>query len=152
MELLLPLHILDSQVKMNLFRRIHKTKSLASANSVKPISYHWPFYMPPENITKLLVFWSFNPTVIFLWFKQTPTLFTISTVKSCQGYYYRGYFCTIHVRKQTSFFLWKTVQRLYRPLPGPWDNFLFETGAPRKGSFPGIEWSEPVIEQSLSAP
>ena len=62
----------------------------------------------------------------------TPTLSEISTVKSCQGYYYQGYFCTIHVHKQTSFFLRTTNQRLYRLLPGPWNNFLFERGAPRK--------------------
>ena len=67
----------------------------------------------------------------------TPTLFKISTVKSCQGYYYQGYLCTIHVCKQTSFFLRATVQRLYRPLPGPWKNF-FETGAAQEGSYPGI--------------
>ena len=69
----------------------------------------------------------------------TPTMFKISTVKSCQGYYYQGYFCAIHVRKQTSFFLRTTVQRLYCPLPSPWSNFLFETSAPREGSYPGIE-------------
>ena len=68
----------------------------------------------------------------------TPTLFKISTVKSCQGYYYQGYFCTLHVRKQTSFFLRATVQRFYRPLSGPWNNILFETGAPREGSYPEI--------------
>ena len=69
----------------------------------------------------------------------TPRLFKISTVKSYQGYYYQGYICTIHVCKQTSFFLRTTVKRLYRPLPGPWDNFLFETDAPWEDSCPGIE-------------
>ena len=69
----------------------------------------------------------------------TPTLFKISIAKSCQGYYYQGYFSTIHVPKQTSFLLRTTVLRLYCPSPGPWDNFLFETGAPREGSYPGIE-------------
>ena len=67
----------------------------------------------------------------------TPTLFKISTVKSCQGYYYQDYICTMHDRKQTSFFLRTIVQKLYRPLPGPWYN-LFETGAPRERSYPGI--------------
>ena len=46
---------------------------------------------------------------------------------------------TIHVRKQTSFFLRAAVQGLYHPLPGRRNNFLFETGAPRKGSYSGIE-------------
>ena len=57
----------------------------------------------------------------------TPALFKISTVKSCQGYYCQGYFCTVHIRKQTSFFLRTTVQRLYRPLPVPWNNFIWNT-------------------------
>ena len=69
----------------------------------------------------------------------TAALFKISMVKSCQSYYYQGYICTIHVCKQTSFFLLATAQKLYSTLPSPWDNVLFETGAPREGSYPGIE-------------
>ena len=49
----------------------------------------------------------------------TATLFKISMVKSCQGYYYQGYICTIHVCKQTSFF-WQQPRNytvLY-PVPG----------------------------------
>ena len=52
----------------------------------------------------------------------------------------------MHVRKQRSFLLRTAVQRLYCSLPGPWDNFLFKTGAPREGSYPEIECPEQVME------
>ena len=50
----------------------------------------------------------------------------------------------IHVHKQTSFFLWTAVQRLYHPLLSPWNNFWFTTDV--RSSYPGIEWLEPIID------